>query len=180
MLEDRLLLWRLRRGDAEALQHIYERYKNDLLGLAIALSGDRATGEDVVHDVFVTFAGRAATLWLKTSLRSYLLTSIANRVRNVLKARARQTVPPGNGQTVSDEQSRPDHAAVRSEQATLIEQALAQLPYDQQEVIVLHLQTGLRFREIAVSQTVSINTVQSRYRYGLDKLRSLLNSKVTP
>jgi len=61
MLEDRLLLWRLRRGDAEALQHIYERYKNDLLGLAIALSGDRATGEDVVHDVFVTFAGRART-----------------------------------------------------------------------------------------------------------------------
>jgi RNA polymerase sigma-70 factor (ECF subfamily) len=95
------------------------------------------------------------------------------------KACARQTVPPDRAPAVSDGPSRPDRAAVRCEQATLIEQALAELPYDQQEVIALHLQMGLRFREIAVSQSVSINTVQSRYRYGLDKLRSLLNGKVT-
>jgi RNA polymerase sigma-70 factor, ECF subfamily len=180
MLEDRLLLWKLRRGDTEALRHIYEKYKTDLLGLAIALSGDRATGEDVVHDVFVTFAGRAAELRLRTSLRSYLLTSVANRVRNLRKARTRQTVPPCDAPAASHEPSQPDHAAVQSEQATLIEQAMAQLPYDQQEVIALHLQMGLRFREIAVSQSVSVNTVQSRYRYGLEKLRSLLDGKVTP
>jgi DNA-directed RNA polymerase specialized sigma24 family protein len=36
----------------------------------------------------------------------------------------------------------------------------------------------MKFRAIAKSQNVSINTVQSRYRYGLDKLRSLLNSEV--
>ena len=67
-----------------------------------------------------------------------------------------------------------------NERAMLIEQAMRQLPYDQREAIVLHLQMGLKFREIAVSFGVSINTVHSRYRYGLDRLRSLLNGTVTP
>ena len=37
----------------------------------------------------------------------------------------------------------------------------------------------MKFREIADSQNVSINTIQSRYRYGLERLRSLLDGKVT-
>ena len=56
--------------------------------------------------------------------------------------------------------------------------ALAELPYEQREVILLHLHSGLTFREIAASQKMSINTVQSRYRYGLQKLKSELNSEV--
>jgi DNA-directed RNA polymerase specialized sigma24 family protein len=36
----------------------------------------------------------------------------------------------------------------------------------------------LRFKKIASMQSVSINTVQGRYRYGLDKLRSLLNGEM--
>ena len=57
-------------------------------------------------------------------------------------------------------------------------QAMAQLPYGQREVIILHLQGELTFKAIARADGVSINTIQSRYRYGLDKLRSLLNGVV--
>ena len=56
--------------------------------------------------------------------------------------------------------------------------ALGQLPYEQREVILLHLHSGLTFREIAGARKMSINTVQSRYRYGLQKMRSFLNSEV--
>jgi len=54
---------------------------------------------------------------------------------------------------------------------------LAQLPYEQREAISMHLQGGMKFKEIAKSQDVSIGTIQSRYRYGLDKLRSILDSE---
>jgi len=57
--------------------------------------------------------------------------------------------------------------------------ALAQLPYDQRETVILRAQGGMKFRQIAKLQCVSIKTVQSRYRIGLDKLRSLLNSEAT-
>ena len=146
----------------------------------MALSGDRATGEDVVHDVFVSFVRFCPRLRLRTSLRSYLLSSVANLVRNLSRAKGSRSLPVDGVADESSESHRPDRIAVRAEQGVLIEQAIRQLPYDQRETIILHLQVAMTFKEIAASQNVSINTVQSRYRYGLQKLRSLLDGKVTP
>ncbi len=178
MLEDRLLLQKLKHGDADALRQIYEKYKHDLLGLAVTLSGDKTTGEDVMQDVFVSFVRAAPNLRLRIGLRSYLLTSVANGVRTLGKtgirplSRQQVTAEPAHPQT-------PDEAIVQNERAMLIERAMQDLPDDQREVIILHLQAGMKFREIARSQGLSINTVQSRYRYGLQKLRSSLDGKVT-
>jgi len=55
---------------------------------------------------------------------------------------------------------------------------MKQLPYEQREVIILRLKAGMKFREIAESHGVSANTIQARYRYGMDKLQSILNSEV--
>ena len=55
--------------------------------------------------------------------------------------------------------------------------ALSRLPYEQREAISLHLQGGMKFKAIAELLDVSVNTAQSRYRYGLDKLRSILNNE---
>ena len=68
--------------------------------------------------------------------------------------------------------------AIHDEELRRLAEALATLPYEQREVVVLHLKGDLTFREIARIQDTSINTVQSRYRYGIDKLRSLLNGEV--
>ena len=56
--------------------------------------------------------------------------------------------------------------------------ALEQLPYEQREVVTLRMEADMTFRQIAALQQASINTVQGRYRYGLAKLRSLLNGEV--
>ena len=68
---------------------------------------------------------------------------------------------------------------IQAEGADQVRLALAQLPYEQREVVVMHFKGGLTFREIAEWQEVSINTVQGRYRYGLDKLRQLLGERST-
>jgi RNA polymerase sigma-70 factor (ECF subfamily) len=52
-----------------------------------------------------------------------------------------------------------------------------QLPYEQREVFILHVQGDMTFQQIAEQIGASINTVQSRYRYGIEKLRSLLNTE---
>lgn len=180
MVNEKLLLWRVKRGDADAVRCVYDRYKHDMLGLAVALSGDRTTGEDVVHDVFVAFVRFCPRLRLRMSLRSYLLTCVANRVRNLGRTNAHRVSSVDWAEPGASEAFRPDRVATQAEQALLVEEALQELPYDQREAIILHLQTSMTFKEIAISQNVSINTVQSRYRYGLQKLRSLLDGKVTP
>jgi RNA polymerase sigma factor (sigma-70 family) len=72
----------------------------------------------------------------------------------------------------------PDRWLMDSEKLRQLSSAMARLPYPQREVITLHLYGEMKFREIAALQDVSIKTAQSRYRCGLDRLRSLLNSKV--
>jgi len=57
--------------------------------------------------------------------------------------------------------------------------ALAELPYEQCEVVMLRVHAGLKFREIAAHQDTSIKTALSRYQYGLDKLRLKLNGEVS-
>ena len=178
MLEDKLLLLKFKRGSPDALRRIYEKYKDDLLALAIALSNDRAAAEDALHDVFVSFAQYAEKLRLRTSLKSYLSSCIANRIRNLKRAKSQQAVQLKEAENFSKDCDKPDQLAMSAELYRRIEQAMSQLPYDQREVIILHLQSGMRFRAIAQSQSVSINTIQSRYRYGLDKLRSLLSVEV--
>ena len=61
-MRDRRLVQRLQRGDVEALQQIYHRYKEDLLTVAMFLLGEVHTAEDCVHDVFVHFAEAPADL----------------------------------------------------------------------------------------------------------------------
>ncbi len=178
MLEDKLLLLKFRRGSPDTLRRIYEKYKDELLALAIALSNDRATAEDALHDVFVSFARYSEKLRLRTSLKSYLSSCIANRVRNLKHTNSRQTVQLNQVENFGKDCERPDLLVMSAELYRKIEQAMGQLPYEQREVIILHLQSGMRFRAIAESQNVSINTIQSRYRYGLDKLRSLLDFEV--
>jgi RNA polymerase sigma-70 factor (ECF subfamily) len=65
-----------------------------------------------------------------------------------------------------------------SEESKLLTDALADIPFEQREAIILRLQGGMKFRQIATAQGVSVSTVQGRYHYGLDKLRSMMNGEV--
>ncbi|MHC4396001.1 MAG: RNA polymerase sigma factor [Planctomycetota bacterium] len=178
MLEDKLLLFKFKHGSRDALQRIYEKYKNDLMALAIALSNNNSAAEDVVHDVFVSFAEVAQKLQLRTSLKSYLSSCVANRVRNLSRSKYQQTIAPDEAGLISRDSGGPVQSAISAELSRQISYAMTQLPYEQREVIILHLHSGMRFPAIAKQQNVSVNTIQSRYRYGLGKLQSILNGEV--
>ncbi len=180
MLEDRFLVRKLRQGDAGALCRVYKKYRDDLLRLAVSLCNDTGAAEDVVHDVFATFIRQARQFRLTGSLRSYLATCVANRARNISRAgRVRRTVPLDEAAGAISEAWRPDQWVVCSEELRQIAGALALLPVEQREAITLHLQAGLKFREIAAFQHVPLKTALSRYRGGLQKLRSSLNGEVS-
>ncbi len=180
MVEDKLLIWKFKRGNRDALRRIYEKYRNDLLKLAVVLVNDANTAEDVVHDVFVNFAQSAAKIRTSGNLKRFLSTCVANRIRN--RKRDQQRHPASNIDdadfTISD-RNRPEQWAILSEQMQLLSNAMAQLPDEQREVIALYMQGDMTFRQIAKVRNASVNTIQGRYRYGLNKLRTLLNSEVT-
>jgi len=179
MLEDEWLKWKLRRGSREALARVYEKYVDAMLTLAMGLLNQRATAEDVVQDVFLSFARSAKDLRARGSLRSYLATCVLNRVRDSRRQRQRRTVRDA-GLCVPTESPGPERAVVLAEETARLNQAVAELPEEQREVVLLRLKANLKFRDIAKVQQTSVNTVLGRYRYGLDRLRSLLNGEVEP
>ena len=179
MLEDSLLIRRFNAGDMDALRRIYEKYKRDMLIVASALLNYQTDIEDVLHDVFVSFASQAGRFQLRGSLKGYLAICAANRARNF----NRRTTKSSDGQLADIESTQtalpgPEEATVSKERRNLVAGALSRLPDEQRQVIVLHVLGCLRFREIARQSGESINTIQSRYRYGLSKLQTLLNGEV--
>jgi RNA polymerase sigma-70 factor (ECF subfamily) len=170
--KDRILLENLQNGNSDALRIIYEKYKTDMLAVASAMASDRAAAEDAVHDVFVSFAGAARSLNIRRSLKSYLLTSVVNRIRNTFKAGGRAAVSVVPGEPGDPRFVLPDPPSTSLTNMDRLNRALDALPEAQRCVIILHLLEGLRFRAIAESQGESLNTVQSRYRYGMQKMRS--------
>ncbi len=179
MLEDKLLVWKFKHGSKEAFCRIYEKYRDDLLRLAISLLNEADVAEDVVHDVFTSFIQNANRFQLTGSLKGYLATCVANRARNVNQAYQRQQNPGLDASVPASSSSRPEKWIIISDEFRWLSNALVKLPYDQRETILLRAQGGMKFRQIAKSQSVPIKTVQSRYRIGLDKLRSMLNGEVT-
>jgi len=178
MIEDKLLIWKFKRGSTDALCRIYEKYKDNLLRLASALLNDSAAAEDIVHDCFVSFAQSSQRLKVSGNLKSYLAVSVANRARNWNQSRQRSaTTGLNKASPIVSSLKRPEQWIIYNEQLKQLNNALEQLSYQQREVISMHLQGGMKFKAIAELQGVSINTVQSRYRYGLDKLRTILNSE---
>ncbi len=150
-----------------------------MLTLAGNLLDDKVGAEDIVQDVFIKFVESVGTFHLTGSLKSFLATCVANRSRDRIRRRIRQrTAMAKQAKKTSAETKSTVHLAICSEQLQKLSDAMTELPYEQREAIALRIHGNLRFRQIAELQSVSTKTVQSQYRYGLDKLRSIMNGEV--
>lgn len=178
MLEDKILAWQFRKGSRAALRRIYEKYYDYLLTVATALLHDVNAAEDVVHDSFLKLSKSAHLLKPQRSLKWYLVACVSNRARDILRSRRHEAVSLDESMSLQTGARGPESAAIRNEEMQIISDALKQLPYEQREVVVLHTRGRMTFKAIAELRQISVRTVHSQYRYGLDKLKILLNGQV--
>jgi RNA polymerase sigma-70 factor (ECF subfamily) len=131
-----------------------------------------------VHDVFVGFAASWRGFGQTGNLKSYLTTCVVNQARDHIRRVRRQPGELKQDALIGSESDCPDQMVICDEMSNRLNSAIVELPDEQRETVVLHLKGGMKFKEIAALQGASINTVQGRYRYGLDKLRSILKNEV--
>ncbi|NJK89448.1 MAG: RNA polymerase sigma factor [Myxococcales bacterium] len=182
---DEVLVARYRAGDAEGFEALVRRYERPVYLFCLRLSGDRSAAADATQEVFLR-AYRAMSRWNgQASFRTWLFTIARNHcVDQRRKARHRKTEslsqtsddttvgPPEPRAT--DAGSSPDRAATNASLARAIYEALARLPDVQREVFVLREHGGCSYKEIADITGVAENTVKSRMRYALERLREEL------
>jgi len=132
---DRLLVTRCRQGSRDALRRIYEKYRDDLLILAIALSHDSGLAEDAVHDAFVAFAQNVVSFRLTGSLKAYLARCVANRVRDLMRTSRSRAKALSPEQACAAEQglSDPSRLIACNEELRLLSSALAEAGLERSE-----------------------------------------------
>jgi RNA polymerase sigma-70 factor (ECF subfamily) len=161
----------LARDDPAAVELLWDRYADDLLAFLQARLGSRHDAEDVLQAVFVRIVRKRRQLAQARQLNAYVYQIARNEAAQYQRSRQRKGVvgserEPWLVATQSDDAGK--------ELAEQLQAALAQLSPEQREVVVLKMYREKTFREIAGLLHVSLNTAASRYRYGLEKLRTLL------
>ena len=175
------LLHAVARGDEAALASLYDRYRVILFGLLVRILNVREEAEDVLQEVFLQVWRRAGDFderrgrpftWLVTLARSRAI----DRLRLL---GARQRVADSAAQNTYDEVSDAATDTLYSEQREIVRCALAELPEEQKQALLLAYFEGLTQTEIASKLGAPLGTVKTRMRSGMLKLRELLANQVT-
>lgn len=167
----------------------FYRAQRRALGLyALALTGNSADAEDLLHDVLVRMVRENPPA---RDARAYVMRCVRNAAIDRRRRAATRVAPAtladdglafldvdGAHARVGDsQQTAPGSAEVR-ETRDAVYAALARLPEQRREVIILKIYAELGFREIAEILAAPLGTVTSHYARGLDELRSVLSPEV--
>lgn len=153
---------------ARWIERAYDRHGAALFRYALMLLGDTASAADAVQQVFLAVVRHGRVGASVDREEHYLRRAVRNECFSALRRRRRE--PAGERPLIEPIASTPADPALQ----IAIDRALRALPPDQREVVHLRVFEGLTFQEIAEVAGESINTIASRYRYAMDKLRTSL------
>lgn len=181
---DEVLVSRYREGEVRAFEVLLTRHRGGVYNFLRRHVGDETLAEDLLQEVFLrvvrsagTFAGESKfTTWLYTIARNISIDAI----RRGSHRRTESLDAPANADQAPREYADPkadvERQAAQAETAKRLEAAIARLPPDLREVLLLRERSGIPFQEIAVIVGCPVNTAKSRMRYALERLREYLTA----
>jgi RNA polymerase sigma-70 factor (ECF subfamily) len=164
---DEELLEQARTGSAEAFETLYRRHRDWVYRLAYRFTGNEADTLDVLQETFAYLLRKLPGLHLTAALTTFLYPVVKHLSLNVRRAgrvardASEKLLPP------TQDAERATHDASRSELAA----ALATLPADQREVVLMRFVEDMSLEEIAQALETPLNTTKSRLYRALTTLR---------
>lgn len=162
----------MRKRISTHLEDIYDLYEVELFACALSVTGCRELAADAVHDAFCSLLAISVQ---PDDLKSYTFRAVRNAALQVIRKKRPFTGLPT--ESFFDMSRDAEELATEAEDRAKLNRALEMLSGPHREVILLHLYSGLTFREISVIRNDSINTVASWYRRGLQELRGHLGKE---
>jgi len=177
---DETLVAAVARGDEGALGMLYDRYAASIYSLALRITGDRLTAQEVAQDTFLRLWKYAKDFdRARGAFGAWLFAIARRRSLDVLRSRQRQ-VKTADGTFIGDGGTLPEPSqADTTEQIVLvhvISQAVATLPLAQRQAIELAYFGGLTQQQIATQTGEPLGTVKSRMRTAMETLRTRLHT----
>ena len=151
-------------GDGSAFEALYERHRDFVVNLAFRFCADRELALDVLQETFLYLLKKFPGFELRCQMRSFLYPVVKHLALN---ARARASrLEAGDELFATLEAPTAEPAADEDLRA-----ALAKLPIQQRETVVLRFLEGMDLAEIADAMEVPLGTVKSRLHHALEALR---------
>ena len=166
-----------------ALDQLYERYHRPIFSLALLIVGDRATAEEITLDVFMRVWQKAGSYRAEQAKVSTWLTHIArHHAIDVLRRRAvrpDQSALSWDELTIEASSPTPDpgELAEYSLRRERIHAAIARLPVDQRQALLLAYFGGYTQTEFAEVLKQPLGTIKARLRLAAQKLRDFLRDE---
>jgi len=182
-MTDNEVLARYRRGDADALEELVEKYKRPLFGFILNMTEGQGEADEVFQETWFRVI-RAIGSYRQGNFLGWLV----RIARNIVIDRARRRKPevsldvaPEAGrpleETLPGKEPDPLGRLKAEETGRRVAAAVAELPLEQKEVFLMRVEAELPFKAIAAAQGVSINTALARMQYALAKLRVRLRDE---
>jgi RNA polymerase sigma-70 factor (ECF subfamily) len=152
----------------DPIARAYDDHSAELFRYARALVGSDDDAEDAVCEVFLQLVRDRTRLGRVQHVRNYLFRATRNAVYRMFRDAGRRDHLVRNAEwDLTCRQPKVDESGIET-----IMEGFAQMPIEQREVVALKTLYGLTFREIGEIIGKSENTVSSRYRYAIERLRA--------
>ena len=190
-IADEELMARYARGDSAAFEEIYRRYRGPVFRFMLrSVRGDRATAEDLFHDVMMKVVGAAERYKPSAKFSTWLFRIARNTCIDA--ARRKKFEPSGKyladpaspdsenltvEDVIGDMKDNPEDAATDTQTRDALTALLAELNPDQREVFLLREVEGLSFQEVANIAGCTESTAKSRMRYAISYLAKGLKER---
>ncbi len=177
---DEALVAGMAAGDERAGAAFVRRHERRVFGIALAITMDRSTAEDVAQEALLRVWRHAAvfdprrasvTTWLSTITRNLAIDAL----------RLRRAVPAGPDDAVwldlDNDVVSPEAHAVHADAVGRVQSALRELPVEQRRAVVRATFYGQSASEIAAAEEIALGTAKSRVRLGLARVRHVLDGE---
>lgn len=185
ILTDEQLVENYLKGDEAALRILFGRYLNPIYNFVYQYAGNRGDTEDITQDVFVSAWKNLKKFDQTKKFKTWIFVIAKNASLNWLKKKkpvlfSEFSVRGGEGENVLIESFRdpaplPDELFNQKQSAEKLAFAAEKLSFNYQTILSLRYNDQFTFQEIADFLGESLNTIKSRHRRALIKLRNLLN-----
>jgi RNA polymerase sigma-70 factor (ECF subfamily) len=171
-ISDEQLMLQYARGDAEAFDQLYARHRGPLYRYFIRQVKDPATANDLYQGTWEKIIKARSSYRTSAPFKAWMFTIAHNHMIDHF----RRLLPEGQAETetLQGRQAGPDLGAIDDEQNSRLKRGISALPDEQRNTLILKLESGLKLEEIASLTGVSRETVKSRLRYAVNKLKRSL------
>ncbi|WEK35912.1 MAG: RNA polymerase sigma-70 factor [Candidatus Pseudobacter hemicellulosilyticus] len=167
-----VLLERLAQNDEDAFAELYRRYHPKLYFFVLNFTGNQQAAEDALQEVFVKLWAERASLTGITNFNAWIFRVAKNHVLNGLRRMAHETLILAEiAKDITAGTPEPLQLLGYKDAYAVLHAGIAELPQQQQRVLLLSREEGLKYEEIGALLNISPLTVKKHAAEALRFLR---------